>query len=278
MSNEHTTITESLAKVATRANELCNSVDEQLSVINSTLTSEKQKMAAKTAELAAFTQAAVDESKVKIDALVDNGFRSEIPFFRVTKNQELKINGVLTPGTKGTPTGFANRASQYECEIVAHTQHGVDPDQKDPEIQKMWSEVHHTIPKHNQPEFAIIRLTAKDVADYPTVLSKCYSIYQGALPQNGIFTFGAWVKVEQGEVHMGYPSSDGSTRLPNDNKWHERMYSGSVLSGGAYYNFGPHFYLTKGASCLIALPGVVLGKVPEGRWGYFERPVFEREQ
>ncbi|KZN53435.1 hypothetical protein [Pseudoalteromonas luteoviolacea] len=265
MSNEHTTITENLANVATRANELCNTVDSQIANINTTLTLEQQKLATK-----------ITEFETKVNSFIESDFKREIPFFRLTKNQELKVNGQLTVGSIGIPDGFTSRVEQYHCEIVAFSQHGVESSQKHPEIQKMWRDLKNIdAPKWSTPDFAIMRIRPKEGVEYPDTLAGGFSIYQGEIPLNGDASHGIWIKAEQGRVAF---TSSFTGIIPADNTWYERIVYASDHDGGTSHTNGPHIYLEKGASCLIALPGIVAGRVPAGRWGYFERPVFEREQ
>ncbi|TMP83738.1 hypothetical protein CWB73_00900 [Pseudoalteromonas phenolica] len=265
MSSNHSTITESLALVTMKANDLCNTVEDQLDVINEKLSSEEQRLSR-----------TINNAKTQINNFIENDFKKEIPFYRISKNQELKVNGLLTPGTVGTPSNYSSRAGHYDFEIVAYTEHGVEPGNKHPEVQKMWNDLKSSVPKWNQPDFAIIRITAKDVADYPTDIKKSYSFYQWGITLNTDISYGTWIRAESGIVHFGYPSEE--TKVPTDGRWYERIIYGTDSNGGASYTVGPHFYLSKGASALIALPGVVAGRVPAGRWGYFERPIFEREQ
>ncbi|EOG7744629.1 hypothetical protein ACLIOE_003795 [Vibrio parahaemolyticus] len=204
-----------------------------------------------------------------------NGIRSDFPFYRLTKNQELKINGALTVGSTGTPDGWANRSSAiHQCEIVAYSQTGVEPDQKDPIVQEMWMHIKGYVPKHNQPDFAILRVsTVPDAA--PNEIRTFYSIYQGPLPNGVPMTFGAWIKVESGDVR--FLSSNTDYQVPSDNRWHEITKTYNMSNGGADYTFGPHLYIEPGASCLIALPAVVVGKIPDGKWGFVDKPILERE-
>ncbi|WP_105168530.1 hypothetical protein [Pseudoalteromonas sp. T1lg23B] len=274
MSEQEKTMTQRLTDVVTAADSLTQTVQNQIGQINSTVS-------AKMGEVESTVTSTINKLEEKSSALsndiagfIDSRFRTELPFFRATRNQELKINGSLTPGTKGIPDGFGCRnTAHYECEIVAYSQHGTEAEDKDPEIQAMYRDIKGGVPKYNQPDFAIVRVKALEVDDYPD-FSNAYSIYQGGLPQNVPFTHGGWIKAEQGRVRFTYPLDQ--YEVPVDGKWHEVTRHENMPNGGANYNFGPHIYLEKGASCLIALPGVTFGKVPKGKWGYFEKPQFER--
>ncbi|MCG6428402.1 hypothetical protein [Vibrio parahaemolyticus] len=216
----------------------------------------------------------VDNAEQEYQALI-NGIRSDFPFYRLTKNQELKINGSLVVGSKGTPDGWANRDSAvHECEIVAYTETGKEPDQKSLIVQDMYRDIKNYIPKHNQPDFAVLRVSTKAEAP-PDSINKFFSIYQGPLPSGVPMTFGAWIKVEKGDVR--FLSSNSGDQVPNDGRWHEIIRHYEMSAGGANYTFGPHLYLEPGASCLIALPAVVVGKIPQGKWGFVDKPVLERE-
>ncbi|HCH4229654.1 TPA: hypothetical protein NKV81_004474 [Vibrio parahaemolyticus] len=216
----------------------------------------------------------VNEAEQEYKSLI-NGIRSDFPFYRLTKNQELKINGSLSVGSTGTPDGWANRDNTvHECEIVAYTETGKEPDQKNPIIQDMYRDIKNYIPKHNQPDFAVLRVSTK--ADTPPdSISSFYSIYQGPLPSGVPMTFGAWIKVEKGDVR--FLSSQANDQVPNDGSWHEIIRHYEMSAGGANYTFGPHLHLEPGASCLIALPAVVVGKIPQGKWGFVDKPILERE-
>ncbi|NUZ11731.1 hypothetical protein HUZ36_13170 [Pseudoalteromonas sp. McH1-7] len=276
MSNDNLTMTERLSQVATRANALCQTVEDQVGIIQSTLENKAEEVDQHIDSSTAELTAATNGMKAQVNSFIDSQFRAELPFFRITKNQELKINGSLTPGTKGIPDGYSCRNSNhYECEIVAYSEHGKIKEDKHPEIRAMYDQIQGGTPKYNQPDFAIVRVKALEVDDYPA-FENAYSIYQGALPYNNPLTFGGWIKAESGKVRFTYPSDD--FLVPTDDKWHEiTRQSNMPSSGGVNYTFGPHIYLEKGASCLIALPSVVAGKVPANRWGYFEKPVFERQ-
>lgn len=209
----------------------------------------------------------VDDAESEYHRLID-GIRSDFPFYRVTKNQELKTNAGLVVGTQGTPDGWTNRSpSKITCEIVAYSETGTP--EKDPVVHKMWMDIKGYVPTHNQPDFAVIRLAAS--LDYNE--SDPYTIYQGPLPTSVPLTFGCWIKAENGIVR----AFDGGSKPISTEKWEEVVLHRNMSSGGASYVFGPHFYLSPGASCLIALPAAVAGKVPVGKWGYVDKPTFERE-
>ncbi|EOD9110299.1 hypothetical protein ACJRNF_004600 [Vibrio parahaemolyticus] len=214
----------------------------------------------------------VDEAEQEYRNLID-GIRSDFPFYRLTKNQELKIGGTLTEGKTGTPDGWSNRdASKISIEIVAYTETGKLASEKSPIVQKMWTDLKSWIPQHNQPDFAVIRLTVDASAISE---SDQYTIYQGPLPNGVPMTYGCWIMVESGEVKTF--SNSPSQVVPNDGRWHERILHRNMSNGGASYEHGPHFYLAPGSSCLLALPAVVVGKIPVGKWGFIDKPKFERE-
>ncbi|KOH04517.1 hypothetical protein ACZ98_23330 (plasmid) [Vibrio parahaemolyticus] len=216
----------------------------------------------------------VESAEQEYNQLI-NGIRSDFPFYRLTKNQELKIGGVLTVGSTGTPDGWANRDDTgHLVELVAFTETGVDPENKNPIIQDMFTDLLGGVPKHNQPNFAVIRVTTKP--DYPPQsISKLFTLYQGPIPDGVPLTFGGWIKVESGEVR--FLSNAISDVVPADGKWHEKIRHADMSNGGASYTFGPHLYIEPGASCLLALPAVVAGKVPQGKWGFINKPVLEHE-
>ncbi|HHE0447289.1 TPA: hypothetical protein ACN34S_004413 [Vibrio parahaemolyticus] len=216
----------------------------------------------------------VDAAKQEYKQLIGD-IRSDFPFYRLTKNQELKINGALTVGSTGTPDGWANRDDTgHLVELVAFTQTGVVPENKDPIIQDMFTDILGGIPKHNQPDFAVIRITTKP--DYPPQsISNLYTLYQGPIPDGVPLTFGGWIKAESGNVRFLTSASEGI--IPVDGKWHEKTRHVNMSNGGASYTFGPHLYIEPGASCLLALPAVVAGKVPAGKWGFFSKPILEHE-
>ncbi|EMY6817441.1 hypothetical protein ABCL21_004459 [Vibrio parahaemolyticus] len=214
----------------------------------------------------------VDEAEQEYLDLIQ-GIRSDFPFYRLTKNQELKINNSLTVGTTGTPDGWSNRdSSKITVEIVAYTETGKPELEKSPIIQKMWMDLKGYIPRHNNPNFAVIRLTV-DASAINT--PDMYTIYQGPLPNGVPMTYGCWIMVESGEVKTF--SNTPSQAVPNNGEWHERILHRDMSNGGASYEHAPHIYLTPGSSCLIALPAVVVGKIPIGKWGFIDKPIFERE-
>jgi len=216
----------------------------------------------------------IEQAGKKYQALMA-GIQSDFPFYRLTKNQELKINGGLIVGTSGTPDGWVNRSPGiHTCELVASTETGVEPADKDPIIQAMWRDIKGGVPKYNNPNFAVARVsTAVDAA--PGDAKVFYSIYQGPIPNGVPMTFGAWIKVEKGDVR--FLSSSDNDVVPNDGLWHEITRHYNMINGGASYIHGPHLYIQPGASCLIALPGAVAGKIPEGKWGFIDKPKLERE-
>lgn len=276
MSNQEKPMSQRLTDVVVAADNLTQTVQDKIGNIDATVAAKSAEVDQHIAASQNIVSNATNSMEQSISDFVDNSFRVELPFFRATKNQELKINGVLTPGTKGIPDGFSCRnTAHYECEIVAYSQHGVEAVDKHPEVQAMYTDIKGGVPKYNQPDFAIVRVKALEVDGYPE-FSKAYSIYQGALPQNVPFTFGGWIKAEAGRVNFTYRSDE--FEIPLDGSWHEVTRHGNMPNGGANYNFGPHIYLEKGASCLIALPAVTFGKVPNQKWGYFEKPLFERQQ
>ncbi|KZN50271.1 hypothetical protein [Pseudoalteromonas luteoviolacea] len=73
MSNEHTTITESLAKVATRANELCNTVDAQINNIKNTLKAEQDALQAKKTQFDAQAASSISQYQGKMDDFIESG-------------------------------------------------------------------------------------------------------------------------------------------------------------------------------------------------------------
>lgn len=203
-----------------------------------------------------------------------SGIRSDFPFYRLTKNQELKISTLLTPGSAGTPDGYINRnATFHTCEIVANTQTGVLPANKHPEIQAMFNDLKGGVPQYNHPDFAILRIsTAINATD---TNGQYYTIYQGPIPNGIPYSIGAFIKVEVGSAFFGRQGP--SFAVPADGKWHERIIRNDMASGGTSYDFGPHVYVAPGSRVLIALPAVVAGKVPDGKWGFFSKPKFEHE-
>ncbi|AFV81359.1 hypothetical protein MAR_20 [Vibrio phage vB_VpaM_MAR] len=215
----------------------------------------------------------VDDAEGEYQGLIA-GIRSDFPFYRVSKNQELKVAGVLTPGTAGTPDGYVNRNAAYHtCEIVAWTQSGVLPANKDPEIQAMFNDIKGGVPQHNYPDFAILRVSTS--IDAVGTNGQFYTIYQGPIPNGIPYSIGCFIKAEIGDVEFGRPGSGYG--VPADGKWHERILRFDQTSGGTSYDFGPHLYVAPGARALIALPALVAGKVPDGKWGFFQKPAFEHE-
>jgi hypothetical protein len=245
-----------------------------LTVASSNQTAASQELAQEVASKMGQIDQKLNKSKDEYQGMID-GIRSDFPFYRISKNQELKVGGVLTPGTKGTPDGWVNRSPDiHEFEILAYTQTGVEAAQKHPLIKDMWLDIKGNIPQHNQPDFAIGRVSTAAAAA-PNSINTFYTLYQGPLPNGVPLTLGAWIKVESGDVRfISYVDED---RIPNDGKWHEVTRQFNMSVGGGSYTFGPHLYVAPGASCLIALPGVIVGKVPPGKWGYMDKPKFERE-
>lgn len=238
-------------------------------------TQASKKLADDVAQIKPSIDKRVDKAEKEYEQLIAD-IHSDFPFYRLTKNQELKIGDSLVEGTEGTPDGWVNRASSiHKCRMVATTESGVEPDKKHPIIQDMWRDIKGSIPKHNQPNFAVVRVSTSPDAE-PNSINKFYSIYQGPIPNGIPITFGAWIKVEQGDVR--FLSSRESDKVPNDGKWHEVTRSVDMSNGGANYTFGPHLYIEPGASCLIALPAVVAGKVPSGKWGFINKPIFEHRR
>ncbi|HCE1715004.1 TPA: hypothetical protein NGR89_004499 [Vibrio parahaemolyticus] len=214
----------------------------------------------------------VSDAESEYQSLI-SGIRSDFPFYRITKNQELKVGGVLTAGASGTPDGWQNRkASIHTCEIIIDSQSGTLPSAKHPEVQALFMDVKGVVPQHTQPDFAIMRVTT-DPSEPPADISTFYSIYQGPLPNGIPYTIGMFIKVESGEAR----ACDRFRVVPADGKWHEILVHGDMSSGGASYFHGPHLYVPPGSSVLIALPAVVAGKVPAGKWGFFHKPKFEHE-
>ncbi|ALU44636.1 hypothetical protein [Pseudoalteromonas rubra] len=262
MSTDNKTTTERLSDVAVRANALCQTVAEQANAMQNQVNN------------------AITSTQSQIDTFTSGTFRNEIPFLRLTKNQQLKINGKLEIGAKGIPDGFTLNGEvhgkYFETEIVDVSRTDKEPGQRSSEQLAFWKNVQGTAPKYHKPEFAIVRITALDVNNYPTDSNRQYSLYQGGTPYNTAITFGAFVKVEQGKV--GFGSGRFSKLVPADGEWHTMVEQISAPpKGGANYIHGPHIHLEKGSSCLVALPATVLGWVPQERWGYFEKPVLESE-
>ncbi|HCH1064858.1 TPA: hypothetical protein NKP31_004477 [Vibrio parahaemolyticus] len=203
-----------------------------------------------------------------------SGIRSDFPFYRLTKNQELKIAGALTVGATGTPDGYQNRNATYHtCEIVAQTQSGTLPANKDPEIQAMFTDVKGGVPQYNEPNFAVLRVST--AIDAVGTNGQFYTIYQGPIPNGIPYSIGCFIKAEIGDVRFGRGGQENI--VPADGKWHERIIRIDMANGGTNYDFGPHLYVAPGARALIALPAVVAGKVPDGKWGFFQKPAFEHE-
>ncbi len=214
----------------------------------------------------------VDDAESEYQGLIA-GIRSDFPFYRITKNQELKVGGVLTAGATGTPDGWSNRkASIHTCEIVIDSQSGTLPAAKHPEVQALFMDLKGEVPQHTQPDFAIMRVST-DPSEPPADISTFYSIYQGPLPNGIPYTIGMFIKIESGEAR----ACDRYHGVPADGKWHEILVYGEMANGGANYFHSPHLYIPPGSSVLIALPAVVAGKVPAGKWGFFHKPKFEHE-
>ncbi|EGQ8456750.1 hypothetical protein KGV31_004046 [Vibrio parahaemolyticus] len=214
----------------------------------------------------------VDDAESEYHGLIA-GIRSDFPFYRITKNQELKVGGLLTAGATGTPDGWLNRKSSiHTCEIVIDSQSGTLPAAKHPEVQALFMDLKGVVPQHTQPDFAIMRVST-DPSEPPSNISTFYSIYQGPLPNGIPYTIGMFIKVETGEAR----ACGASHAVPADGKWHEILVYGEMANGGANYFHSPHLYVPPGSSVLIALPAVVAGKVPVGKWGFFHKPKFEHE-
>ncbi|HCH1859600.1 TPA: hypothetical protein NKR10_004538 [Vibrio parahaemolyticus] len=218
--------------------------------------------------------------KAVSDAIAElNEYRAAIeadfPFYRLTKNQDLKIGGELTVGATGTPDGFLNQSAvNHPCEIAAVAKTGVEPEDKPQIVRELFTDIIGSIPKYHSHDFAILRVSTLDSLPEGSP-NNFYTIYQGSIPNNGPLTFGMWVKVESGDVRcLSYGDSD---IVPNDGKWHEFTKHSSMPNSRVGYAMAPHLYVSPGASCLIAMPAVVAGKVPTGKWGFFNKPVFERE-
>ncbi|MGM6040953.1 hypothetical protein ABLA37_22415 [Vibrio parahaemolyticus] len=214
----------------------------------------------------------VDNAEQEYQQLIE-GIRSDFPFYRITKNQELKIGGALTSGLTGTPDGWINRKeSAHTCEILIDSQSGTLPSAKHPEVQALFTDLKGGVPQHTQPDFAIMRVSTNP-GEAPGDISNFYSIYQGPLPNGIPYTVGMFVKVESGEAR----ACDRYHAVPADGKWHEILVYGDMNNGGASYFHSPHIYIPPGSSVLVALPAVVAGKVPAGKWGFFHKPTFEHE-
>lgn len=215
----------------------------------------------------------VSSAENEYNALI-SGIRSDFPFYRMTKNQELKISGALTVGATGTPDGFMNRsASFHKCEIVAQSESGTIPENKHQEIKSLFMDTIGSIPKFVAPDFAILRILTEVNATGTN--GSFYSIYQGPIPNGIPISIGCFIKAEVGDVRFCF--DDISNIVPNDGRWHERILRFDMQVGGSSYTHGPHIYVAPGARALIALPAVVAGKVPNGKWGFFSKPKFEHE-
>ncbi|MGF1748163.1 hypothetical protein [Vibrio cionasavignyae] len=223
-------------------------------------TEASKKLADDVAKIKPSIDQRMGEAEKEYDQLIAN-IHSDFPFYRLTRNQELRVNGSLTDGLEGTPDGWVNRAKGiHHCRIVASTESGVEPDKKSPIIQQMWTDIKGGVPKYNQPNFAVVRVSTSPDAE-PSSINTFYSLYQGAIPSGIPMTFGGWIKVEQGDVRFLSPNE--SDRVPDDGKWHEITRSINMSNGGA--------------SCLIALPAVVAGKLPKGKWGFINKPILEHQ-
>ncbi|MGF1684813.1 hypothetical protein [Photobacterium minamisatsumaniensis] len=216
----------------------------------------------------------IDDADDEYRKLLSN-IQSEFPFYRLTKNQELKINGTLTPGTVGTPDGWHNRNSNYhKCEIVAQSESGIPAVEKHPVIQQFFNDIFGYVPQHNRPNFAVLRIRTEPNA-LPSQSGSFYTIYQGPILTGVPHSIGVFIKAESGDVRFSHKGD--SAIVPVDGKWHERVVQSNMVIKGASYTHAPHFYIEPGASCLIALPAVVAGKVPVGKWGFINKPLLEHE-
>ncbi|QTL34109.1 hypothetical protein [Pseudoalteromonas viridis] len=258
MSTDNKTTTERLSDVAVRANALCQTVADQASAMQNQVNN------------------AITSTQTQIDTFMSETFRNEMPFLRLSKNQQLKINGTLDVGEKGTPDGFNinhQHGHYFEVEIVDVSRTAKTTAQRSDEQIAFWQNLIGRVPQYHKPDFAIVRIKALDV---PAEGVSRFSIYQGATPYNTAITFGACIKVESGRV--GFGLGKFSNLVPADGKWHTKVeHVNAPEKGGLNYTHGPHIYLDRGSSCLVALPATVLGKVPQERWGYFEKPVLESE-
>lgn len=215
----------------------------------------------------------VNNAEIEYQNLI-GGIRSDFPFYRVSKNQELKISGVLTPGTSGTPDSYINRnADWHKCEIIAYTQSGILPENKHQEVKSLFNDIKGGVPQYNYPDFAILRVSTTINAE--GWAGEYYTIYQGPIPNGIPYSIGCLIKAENGDVRFGRPGIEFT--VPADGRWHERILRYDMTTGGTSYDLGPHLYVAPGARALIALPAVVAGKVPDGKWGFFHKPMFEHE-
>ncbi|HAS6026272.1 TPA: hypothetical protein ACGVB5_002478 [Vibrio vulnificus] len=200
------------------------------------------------------------------------GIRSDFPFYRLSKNQQLKISGSLRIGTRGTPDGYFKRDHIITCQIVASNEFISSNVHKPAEVRAMFSDIKGRVPEHLiYPDFSILRVSTSSVRTPHT--GPFSTIYQREIPTNIPYSMGCFIKAEMGQVAFGRPGNI----VPIDGKWHERILRFDKPSDANSYEIGPHLYIAPGGRALIALPAIVAGKVPDGHWGFFQKPVFEHE-
>lgn len=203
--------------------------------------------------------------------LMDN-IQSDFPFYALTRNQQLKFADEFSPQADLThPDGFMLRNSKVVVELFETVVRSQEPAEQSLEQKALFNDVLGTTPKHMYTDFNIIKITFNDPVD----LSSNYSIFQGPMNRLTALTHGAFIKVLLGECAFGHSRTK---RVPNDGKWHEMIEHRDMASNlSAAYEHGPHIAGVFGTQILVALPATVAGKVPVGRWGYFNKPVFKIE-
>ncbi len=240
-----------IAALVTAANNLTNSVNGKMGQID-------QK---------------VIDAKAEYNDLV-NGIRGDFPFYALSQNQALKFGGVLSPqGTATQPDGWIRRDETITTELVATVLKAQAASERPEEARALLMDIYGSVPNNLFRDFNIVKVTFG--ANVP--IENNYSIYQGPLNRSTVISYGAFVKVLSGDIAFGLPLAPASSRVAADGKWHEKIQYRSLALGGTTYEHGPHLYGSYGASCLIALPAAVAGKVPPGSWMMFNKPKFVDE-
>lgn len=213
----------------------------------------------------------VADAESEYQALI-SGIRSDFPFYALTENQQLKFGGAFdNAGGLTHPDGFYKRGAGVVVELHETVPRQELPAVRSAESQALFTDLYGFVPRYIFNDFNIIKITFNDNLDIPSN----YSIYQGPINRTTAVTHGAMIKVVSGECRFG---TARHLTVPSDGKWHEMVEYRDMAPGMSNaYDHGPHIAGALGTVILVALPAVAAGKVPQGKWGYINKPTMDIE-